>query len=66
MNLINTIISTLLFLLVGYLYAFHKGKQSKETEILKNNNKKQNQYANNKNHIHNSDALSDKLQNGKY
>ncbi|NLE03698.1 MAG: hypothetical protein GX638_02705 [Crenarchaeota archaeon] len=66
MNTIYTIISTICFFGIGYIYAYFKGKQSKETEIINNNNKLQNQYANNKNHINNSDTLSDKLQNGKY
>jgi len=64
----NNIINTLLIILAtlcAYL-GYRVGLLSKENSIIKNNNNLKKKYAKNKNHINDSNALSDKLQNGKY
>lgn len=61
------IITGLIFLiLIIFILIYKIGKSAKEKEIIKNNEELKKKYAKNKNHINNSNALSDKLQKGNY
>lgn len=48
------------------LLIYNLGKSAKEKQVINNNLKLKKAYENNKNHINNSNALSDKLQKGNY
>ena len=65
MNL--TIVAIVFLLIAGFLVLVYSlGKNNKEKEIINNNSDLKKKYANNKKHINNSNALSDKLQKGNY
>ena len=64
-------ITALTIAIATYILGYIKGRQSKELEIIKNNNNLKRKYANNrkynkKDYINNSNSLSNKLQSSKY
>lgn len=61
------IIGGVIFLILTiFLLIYKMGKNSKERDIINKNLEFKKKYENNKNHINNSNALSDKLQKGNY
>jgi len=56
----------LILVLTIFLLIYKLGKNAKAQEIINNNAELKKKYENNKNHINNSDSLSDKLQKGNY
>ena len=65
MNL-YTIIGLIILILTIFLLIYKLVKNAKEKEIINNNEELKKKYAKNKNHINDSNALSNKLQKGNY
>jgi len=65
MNL-YTISGLIILILTIFLLIYKLGKNAKEKEIINNNEELKKKYVKNKNHINNSNALSNKLQKGNY
>ncbi len=64
-------ITIITIIAASYILGYAKGRQSKEVEIIKNNNSLKRKYADNrrynkKGYINNSNSLSNKLQSNKY
>lgn len=62
---------TIITIIASYIFGYTKGRQSKELEIIKNNNNLKRKYADNrrynkKDYINSSNNLSNKLQSNKY
>ncbi len=66
-------ITVIVTIIASYMLGYIKGRQFKELEIIKNNNRLKRKYVDNrnngrknKNYISNSERLSNKLISGKY
>ena len=66
-------ITIITIIAASYILGYAKGRQSKELEVIKNNNNLKRKYADNrnnsrknKNYMNNAKNLSNKLNNGKY